>query len=153
MLADGTLLARSVEIEKLDRDRKSNAISTSHSRNRESIPSKSSFPRTRSRSDNHRFAAVDINIANPVLIIDGNPDNDDGSYVSTALAADPAITGYSPRIESPDFLRHGSLDPFRCIYLLNVPQLPADAIESWRTMSAAAGARLVFGGCRETVVL
>ena len=38
-----------------------------------------------------------------------------------ALAAEPSITGYSTRIESPDFLRHGSLDPFRCIYMLNVP--------------------------------
>ena len=80
-------------------------------------------------ADNQRYAAVEINIANPVLIIDGNPESDDGSYVSTALAADPSITGYSTRIESPDFLRHGSLDPFRCIYLLNIPQLPADAVE------------------------
>jgi hypothetical protein len=45
------------------------------------------------------------------------------------LSADSSVTGYSTRLESPEFLRHGSLDPFRCIYMLNVPQLPADAVE------------------------
>ena len=49
--------------------------------------------------------------------------------VSYALAADPTIAGFSPRIESPDFLTRESLDAFRCIYLLNIPQLRADAVE------------------------
>ena len=38
-------------------------------------------------SDNRRYAALDISVANPVLIIDGDPESDDGSYVLNALAA------------------------------------------------------------------
>ncbi len=129
VLADGTLLARSVEIEQLDpgQELKRDIDVTFKKPGKHLVQVQ--LPEDSLSIDNQRFVAVDINIANPVLIIDGNPESDDGSFVSTALAADPTITGYSPRIESPDFLRHGSLDPFRCIYLLNVPQLPADAVE------------------------
>ena len=129
VLADGTLLARSIEIEQLDpgQELKRDIDVTFKKPGKHVVQVQ--LPEDALSIDNQRFVAVDINIANPILIIDGNPDSDDGSYVSTALAADPSITGYSTRIESTDFLRHGSLDPFRCIYLLNVPQLPADAIE------------------------
>ena len=129
VLADGTLLARSVEIEQLDpgQEVKRDIDVTFKKPGKHVVQVQ--LPEDSLAIDNRRFVAVDINIANPVLIIDGNPESDDGSYVSTALAADPSITGYSTHIDGPDFLRHGSLDPFRCIYLLNVPQLPADAVE------------------------
>jgi hypothetical protein len=129
VLADGTLLARSVEIDQIEpgQEVKRNIDVTFKKPGKHIVQVQ--LPEDALPIDNQRFVAVDINIANPVLIIDGNPESDDGSYVSMALAAEPSITGYSTEIESPDFLRHGSLDPFRCIYLLNVPQLPADAIE------------------------
>lgn len=129
VLADGTLLARTVEIERLEagKEIKRDIDVTFKKPGKHTVEVQ--LPEDALPADNDRYAAVEINIANPVLIIDGNPESDDGSYVSTALAADPSITGYSTRIESADFLRHGSLDPFRCIYLLNIPQLPADAVE------------------------
>jgi hypothetical protein len=129
VLADGALLARTVEIERLEagKEIRRDIDVTFKAPGKHTIEVQ--LPEDALPADNHRFAAVEINIANPVLIIDGTPESDDGSYVSAALAADPSITGFSTRIESPDFLRHGSLDPFRCLYLLNVPQLPADAVE------------------------
>jgi hypothetical protein len=129
ILADGVALARSVEIEQLEANQEvARDIDVTFKK-----PGKHTvelrLPDDSLPSDNKRVAAVEINIANPVLIIDGNNESDDGYFVSTALSADSSITGYSTRIESPEFLRRGSLDPFRCIYMLDVPQLPADAVE------------------------
>jgi hypothetical protein len=129
ILADGTLLARSVEIDKLEANKEIRRDIDVTFKKPGKHTVEIQLPDDSLPADNRRVVAVEINIANPVLIIDGNPENDDGSYVSMALAAEPSITGYSTRIEGPDFLRHGSLDPFRCIYMLNVPQLPADAVE------------------------
>jgi hypothetical protein len=130
ILADGVALARSVEIEQLEanQDVKRDIDVTFKKPGKHTIELQ--LPDDSLPSDNKRVAAVEINIANPVLIIDGSQsDSEDSYYVATALSADSSITGYSTRVEGPDFLRHGSLDPFRCIYMLNVPQLPADAIE------------------------
>jgi hypothetical protein len=129
ILADGVALARSIEIDKLEANQETKRdIDVTFK-----MPGKHTveiqLPDDALPSDNKRVVAIEINIANPVLIIDGNPESDDGYYVSTALSPDSSITGYSTRLESPEFLRHGSLDPFRCIYMLNVPTLPADAVE------------------------
>lgn len=129
VLADGNLLPLTVEIERLKagEERQRDIDVTFAKPGKHTVEVR--LPDDALPADNHRFAALEINLANPILIIDGNPESDDGSYVSTALAADPSITGFSTRIEGPDFLRKESLDPFRCIYLLNVPQLPPDAIK------------------------
>jgi hypothetical protein len=78
--------------------------------------------------DNTRYLAVDVSPTIPVLIIDGDPSGEQATYISDALAADPTVTGVAPTIENIDFLRRRPLEDFRCIYLLNVPELPADAI-------------------------
>jgi hypothetical protein len=79
-------------------------------------------------ADNTRFMAVDIVTANPVLIIDGDPNGHEASYVADALAADPGLTGLAPLIETPDYLRKHPLDRFRSICLVNVPELLPDAV-------------------------
>lgn len=79
-------------------------------------------------SDNTRFLAVDVSPTIPVLVIAGDPSGEQASYVADALAADPASTGVAPTVENVDYLRRRPLDGFRCIYLLNVPELPADAV-------------------------
>lgn len=78
--------------------------------------------------DNTRHLAVDVSEAIPVLIIDGNPAGEQASYLGDALAADPTSTGVAPTIENVDALRRRPLDGYRCIYLLNVPELPADSV-------------------------
>lgn len=130
VFADGTALPLSFEIDRIEggKERQRDIDVTFKKAGKHSVEIR--LPEDALPADNHRYAAVEINVANPVLIIDGSPDEDDGSYVSTALAADSSITGFATRIERPDFLRREPLDRFRCIYLLNVPQLPKDAIEA-----------------------
>ncbi len=78
--------------------------------------------------DNTRYLVVDVPLANPILIIDGDPSADEGEYLKDAVAAETSTTGFAPLIESPDYLRKHPLDQFRCIYMVNVAELPDDAI-------------------------
>ena len=96
--------------------------------------------------DNARFLAVDVPKAVPVLIVDGNPSGDDGSYVADALAADPKSTGFAPVIENVEFLRRRPLDEFRAIFLLNVPEIPADGLDALEKYVAAGGGLAWFVG-------
>ncbi len=80
-------------------------------------------------SDNFQYLAVDIASTNPVLIIDGDPQSDEASYVADALSAAPGLTGLAPVVEQVDYLRRHPLDRFQCIYLINVAELPPDALE------------------------
>jgi hypothetical protein len=96
--------------------------------------------------DNTRYLAIDIAGANPVLIIDGDPAGDEGQYLADALAADPGITGYAPIVESPDYLGRRPLDGYQSIFLLNVPELPADALQPLEDYVAGGGGLAWFLG-------
>ncbi|MDB5343353.1 MAG: hypothetical protein JWP89_1730 [Schlesneria sp.] len=96
--------------------------------------------------DNARFLAVDVPKTVPVLIIDGDPSGDDGSYIAEALAADPKSTGFAPVIENVEYLRRRPLDDFRAIYLLNVPEIPADGLDALEKYVAAGGGLAWFVG-------
>ncbi|MBM81740.1 MAG: hypothetical protein CMJ78_14265 [Planctomycetaceae bacterium] len=78
--------------------------------------------------DNVRYLALDVSDVNRVLIIDGDPSAEEAGFLVDALAADPELTGYSPLIEPVDFLRRRPLDEFQSIFMLNVSQLPPDAL-------------------------
>ena len=79
--------------------------------------------------DNARFLTVSVAAGRPILIIDGAPLEDEAFYVSQALSPEKGTTGFEPLIESVDYLRKHPLGRFQCIYLLNVPSLPPDAVE------------------------
>lgn len=96
--------------------------------------------------DNVRHLAVDISPANKVLIIDGDFRGDEGQYLVDALAADPGITGYAPQIEAVDYLRRRPLREFQSIFLLNVPELPPDAIRPLEEYVANGGGLAWFLG-------
>lgn len=96
--------------------------------------------------DNARSLAVDVPKSVPVLIIDGDPSGDDGSYVADALAADPKSTGFAPVIENVEYLRRRPLDEFRAVYLLNVPEIPADALDALEKYVASGGGLAWFAG-------
>lgn len=96
--------------------------------------------------DNARFLAVDVSPTVPVLIIAGNAQDDAATYVADALAADPASTGVSITLDSPDGLRRRSLDEFRAIYLLNVAELPADAVDAVDRFVRSGGGLIWFLG-------
>jgi hypothetical protein len=80
-------------------------------------------------ADNVRYLSVITRPSLPVLVIDGGDTGQAGSYVIDALAADAASTGVSATLDSLDGLRRRNLTEFAVLYLLDVPELPADAIE------------------------
>lgn len=96
--------------------------------------------------DNARYLAVDVPKTVPVLIVDGDPAGDDGSYVAEALAADPKSTGFSPVIENVEYLRRRPLDDFRAVFLLNVPEIPADGLDALEKYVSAGGGLVWFAG-------
>lgn len=96
--------------------------------------------------DNARFLAVDVPKSVPVLIVDGDPSGDDGSYIAEALAADPRSTGFAPVIENVEYLRRRPLDDFRGIFLLNVPEIPADGLDALEKYVSTGGGLVWFAG-------
>jgi uncharacterized membrane protein len=96
--------------------------------------------------DNTRLLALETSAAHKVLVIDGDPSGDEGSYVVDALAADPRITGFAPQIETVDYLRRRPVDEFQAIYLLNVADLPADALDPLEKYVASGGGLAWFVG-------
>lgn len=89
--------------------------------------------------DNSRSLAIDVPKSVPILIVDGNPSGEDGSYVADAIAADPSATGYSATVENVEFLRKRSLQSYACIYMLNIAELPADSIDALEKFVAGGG--------------
>ena len=96
--------------------------------------------------DNIRSLAIDVPRSVPVLVIDGDPTGEDGSYIADAIAADPKATGYAASVENVEYLRRRPLDGFACVYLLNVPELPADSIDALERYAAAGGGLAWFVG-------
>lgn len=97
-------------------------------------------------ADNSRYVAVEVSPINRVLIIEGNPESDEGEYLVDALAADPGITGYSPQLETVDYLRRRSLDEFQSIFMLNVADLPPDALAPLEEFVSGGGGLAWFLG-------
>ena len=96
--------------------------------------------------DNRRYMTLDVAPTNPVLLIDGSPGQIESELVATALAADSSITGIDPAIERVDYLRTHSLDHFACVYMLNVPEIPADAVDALNRYVAGGGGLVWFAG-------
>ncbi|MEW4526985.1 BatA domain-containing protein [Maioricimonas sp. JC845] len=97
-------------------------------------------------ADNVRYVAVEVPVNNPVLIIDGTPGGTQGLYIADALAADTSVTGYSALVQGPDYLRRNPLEKFQAIYLVNVAELPPDAVDALEKFTAAGGGLAWFMG-------
>ncbi len=96
--------------------------------------------------DNTRSLAIDVPSMVPVMIVDGDPAGEDGSYIADAIAADPKATGYGTTVENVESIRRRPLDKFSCIYLVNVPELPADSIDALERFVSAGGGLAWFVG-------
>lgn len=96
--------------------------------------------------DNTRSLAIDVQRTVSVMIVDGDPAGEDGSYIADAIAADPRATGYSASVENVEAIRRRSLEGYACIYLLNVPELPADSIDALESFVASGGGLAWFVG-------
>ncbi|QDT54437.1 hypothetical protein Pan44_24700 [Caulifigura coniformis] len=97
-------------------------------------------------ADNSRRIAVVVADDHPVLVVVGSSLQDDGHYLRDALAADKSVTGYNVTVDSPEFLRRHPLDAYQGIYLVNVPDLPEDAVDALEKYVAAGGGLAWFLG-------
>lgn len=102
--------------------------------------------------DDVRRLAVDVVEAVDVLVIDGDSrgggDGSDAFYVAAALAPGGVATGLRPRIESVDGIAKADLAAFAGIWLLDVPSLPAAAIEALENYVRGGGGVVFFCGPR-----
>lgn len=79
--------------------------------------------------DNARYCTIDLPLAVPVLLIDGDAQAarsklSDSRFLTAALAPEgPTPTGLKTRIEGPRFLAEQPLDEFPVIYLANIARL------------------------------
>jgi len=80
------------------------------------------------REDNYRFIAVDVTERRAILIVDDEGQQEDASFVAAALSADPSLTGLTSDIRPSQAITSSDLRRYDCIYLLNVRDLPADAV-------------------------
>jgi hypothetical protein len=103
-------------------------------------------------ADNTRYLALDLPETAPVLIIDASREGRDAQYVVAALApGGAAVTGLTPRVEGPSFLRnHARLDDFTAIYLLNLERLDESEIEALERYARDGGGVAFFLGQRST---
>jgi hypothetical protein len=97
-------------------------------------------------ADNSRRLAIVVAEDNPVLVIVGTPLQEEGNYIRDALAADKSVTGYNVTVESMEFLRRHPLDAYQAIYLVNVPELPEDAVDILEKYVSAGGGLAWFLG-------
>lgn len=79
--------------------------------------------------DNRRFLAVDVTDKRPILIVDDDGQQEDAGYVAAALSADADLTGLAAEIRDSQVLTSADLSHYDCIYLLNIRDLPADAVQ------------------------
>lgn len=97
-------------------------------------------------ADNVRFLTLDVPLENDVLIVDGTPGGDEGLYVADALAADRSVTGYAPVVLDIDGLRRTNLNEYQSLYLINVAELPPDALKLVDNFVTAGGGLVWFVG-------
>lgn len=89
--------------------------------------------------DNSRFIVAEVTDRRAILIVDDEARQEDAGYVAAALSADPQLTGLAPEVRTSDVLTTQDISRYDCIYLLNVRELPADAVQLLKKYVAAGG--------------
>ena len=79
--------------------------------------------------DNRRHTAVHVAPERRVLVVDDQGQQEDAGFVSAALSPDPQLTGIVAERRTSDILTSVPLRPYDCIYLMNIRELPADAVQ------------------------
>lgn len=111
-------------------------------------------------ADNTRRCVIDFLDAVPVLIVDGDPDQQNAYYLSsifkpTAISSDEfggrAKTGIAATTETTAYLRDASpevLSKYHVIYLADVQRLDDRAVENLKTFVENGGGLAFFAGDR-----
>lgn len=101
-------------------------------------------------ADNRRYTVIDFPEGEPVLVIDGHPQQRNAFYLTSAFEPGArANTGIRPTVQTPDFLRDAtpdSLASYRTIYLLDVPRLDPRGVENLKAFAQAGGGIAIFVG-------
>ena len=101
-------------------------------------------------ADNRRWCVIDFPANEPVLIIDGSPEQRHAYFLASAFRpGGRANTGIQPEIKTPDFLRDATpqvLQGYHAIFLLDVPRLDDRAIENLELYATAGGGVAFFMG-------
>lgn len=96
--------------------------------------------------DNSRFVAVDVTEKRRILIVDDEQQQQDAGYVTAAISADPDLTGLTTDIRTSQVLTSVELSQYDLIYLLNIRDLPADAVVSITEYTRGGGGIAWFPG-------
>ncbi len=80
-------------------------------------------------ADNVRSLTVHAAAERRVLVVDDRGLQEDAGFVTAALSAEPRLTGIVSDVRTSEALTSEPLERFDCIYLLNIRELPADAVQ------------------------
>ncbi len=105
-----------------------------------------SLPADALDEDNVRYLAIQVPETNKVLVIDGGSDESEAFYLVDALGAVPEKTGFSPTLDRVESLKRQPLDKFQSIFLLNVAELPPDAVKALEDYVRSGGGLAWFLG-------
>ncbi|MDB5390511.1 MAG: hypothetical protein JWM11_6157 [Planctomycetaceae bacterium] len=101
------------------------------------------LPEDSLEADNIRYLTVNLSPSNPVLIISGNFESGKSDRKAAdlrdALAPEPGRTPFTPEINNVGYLRREALDKFGSIYLVDVPEMPEDALRAVEKYVATGG--------------
>jgi len=110
------------------------------------------LPEDSLEADNTRYLTINLSPSNPVLIISGNfergRDDRNAADLRDALAPEPGRTPFAPEVNNVGFLRREALNRFGSIYLLDIPELPDDALRAVEKYVAAGGGLVWLVGPR-----
>ncbi|MEM7312091.1 MAG: BatA domain-containing protein, partial [Planctomycetota bacterium] len=101
-------------------------------------------------ADNQRFCVVDFPAGIPVLVIDGDPQQQHAAYLNSVFQpGERVVTGIRPNVQPVTYLRDtqpDTLAKFRAIYLLDVPRLEPLAKQNLEDYVQAGGGVAIFMG-------
>lgn len=80
-------------------------------------------------ADNRRYIAVNVAAERHVLLVDDQGLQEDAGFVAAALSPDSQLTGIVAERRTSAVLTSAPLRQYDCIYLMNVRELPADAVQ------------------------
>ena len=105
--------------------------------------------------DNSRYLSIDIPKQNYVLIVTSDITGDAAFALQAALAPTLELTGIASNVVQADFLEkelgEKDLRQFRAIYMVNVPDIPAKALEMLESYVRAGGGLVWFLGDKSRI--
>ena len=100
--------------------------------------------------DNRRVATLPLSADQKVLIVDGDVERTGAYFLSAVLDPGSQVRiGAVPEIQSPEFLRGvdpSDLQPYRAIYLCNVPSIGTEAARALSSYVRGGGGLAIFMG-------